>query len=303
LGLFIWLLAQQDWNTAWKAISQLPLWLVLLALAMFVFRILLTGLRWQILLRSAEIRIPIIETEKIVFLGLFVSNFLPSTIGGDTVRFLSLLRYTNRRALALASVVLDRLINVVAMFSVIPFTLKTFGPSIINLLGNSQGIIPGGFALAAARGGWLGRISSKLKYWIAYSIETFRVWFHNPFSLLLAFIVSWSAILTYFLAIWILARGLGMEIALYQVMGTTTITYLITLLPISVNGYGVREIAITTLYMQLGASLEQATALAIVSRALMLITTLPGALWISPIISGDLKNSTLDTNNEETVSP
>ena len=67
-------------------------------------------------------------------------------------------------------------------------------------------------------------------------------------------------------------------------MGINVLTYLLTLLPISVNGYGVREVAMTTLYMQLGASLEQASTLALITRFFMLMETLPGALWLPQIL-------------------
>lgn len=295
LVLFIWLIARQDWKIAWENISSLPLWIILLALALFVLRALLNGVRWQVLLRTAEIQIPLKETEKIVFLGMFVSNFLPTTIGGDTVRFLSLLRYTSQRALGFASVVLDRLVNVVAMLTVLPLTFWTYGASVLDFLGiateTGSPLIPIGTLSAGNR---LNRYYHKFRDLVSYWIGIFQVWLGHPSSLLMAFVLSWMSIFAYFLALWILARGLGMQIALYQVMGTTAITYLVTLLPISINGYGVREIAIATLYVHLGADIEQASALAIISRALMLITTLPGALWISPILAGDLDESALD---------
>jgi hypothetical protein len=68
------------------------------------------------------------------------------------------------------------------------------------------------------------------------------------------------------------------------VMGVSAAAYLITLLPISVNGYGLREFTVTALYMQLGATLEQASTLALVMRFFSLFETLPGALWLTQII-------------------
>jgi hypothetical protein len=107
----------------------------------------------------------------------------------------------------------------------------------------------------------------------------------QPARLVFAFCISWFSIFVIFLAIWLLARGLGMQVALYQVMGVTVITYLATLLPISVNGYGLREILIVGLYTSLGSSLEQATVLALISRFLSMLVTLPGAIWIGKILS------------------
>ena len=71
-----------------------------------------------------------------------------------------------------------------------------------------------------------------------------------------------------------------MSIKYYQVMGITTIAYLVTLLPISINGYGLREITISSLYSILGFPIEAAISLAILSRLLYLTTTLVGAAWL-----------------------
>jgi len=92
-----------------------------------------------------------------------------------------------------------------------------------------------------------------------------------------------------FFGIWILARGLGMDIALYEVMGIMVLTYFISMLPISINGYGLREVAVTALYMQVGASLEQASTLAVITRFMLLLETLPGALWLSDIVTPEKK--------------
>jgi uncharacterized membrane protein YbhN (UPF0104 family) len=87
-----------------------------------------------------------------------------------------------------------------------------------------------------------------------------------------------------FLGVWVISRGLGIQIALYQVMGINVLTYLLTLLPVSVNGYGVREVAMAALYMQLGATLEQASTLALITRFFMLLQTLPGVVWLPKIL-------------------
>jgi uncharacterized membrane protein YbhN (UPF0104 family) len=123
--------------------------------------------------------------------------------------------------------------------------------------------------------------------------------------LILAFCTSWLSIFVVFIAIWLVARGLGIPVALYQVMGVTGITYLLTLLPISVNGYGVREVAITTLYLPLGASLEQAATLALITRFLSMLETLPGALWLSQVVSGQVGKEQVDQEqvDQERVEP
>jgi uncharacterized membrane protein YbhN (UPF0104 family) len=77
------------------------------------------------------------------------------------------------------------------------------------------------------------------------------------------------------------------------------ITYFLTLIPISFNGYGVREFAMASLYSRLGASTGQAAMLALITRFFMLVETLPGALWISQLMPGVAQAGEVDRQQEE----
>jgi hypothetical protein len=255
------------------------------ALLCYLTGMLANAIRWYVLLQAPKIRVSFWTTVKIVFTGAYVSNFLPSTIGGDTVRFVGLMHLTSDRAVGLASVVLDRLINMSAFMTILPLSILTFGSPATWLAALFQfgtPVLPV-FLMAGNQHPLVGRV----KRWLQGGREAFGLWLKRPRILALAFCVSWLSIFVVFVAIWLVARGLGIPVALYQVMGITGITYLLTLLPISVNGYGLREVAITTLYLPLGASLEQAATLALITRFLSMLETLPGALWLSQVVSGE----------------
>ena len=280
-GLFAWLLVRQDWHTTWKNLTLLSGWLIPLALALYYAGELANAARWYVLLRAQSTPVSFFQTVKIVFAGAFVSNFLPSTIGGDAVRIVYVRRFFSGWAVGTASVVMDRLLNVLSFFVTLPFSFITFGTQILAIF--KLGQVAGGTVLAAAfvpaekeKPSW--------KHTFTEVKEALVMWRSHPWQLALAFVISWLSIFVIFLGVWVIARGLGIHVALYQVMGINVLTYLLTLLPVSVNGYGVREVAMTTLYMQLGASLEQASTLALITRFFMLMETLPGALWLPQIL-------------------
>jgi glycosyltransferase 2 family protein len=280
-GLFAWLLVRQDWHTTWKNLTLLSGWLIPLALALYYAGELANAARWYVLLRAQSTPVSFFETVKIVFAGAFVSNFLPSTIGGDAVRIVYVRRFFSGWAVGTASVVMDRLLNVLSFCVTLPLSFITFGAQLLAIL--KLGQVAGGTILAAA----LVPVEKKKRSWketFAEVKEALVLWRSRPWQLALAFVISWLSIFVIFLGVWVIARGLGIHVALYQVMGINVLTYLLTLLPVSVNGYGVREVAMTTLYMQLGASLEQASTLALITRFFMLMETLPGALWLPQIL-------------------
>jgi uncharacterized membrane protein YbhN (UPF0104 family) len=282
--LFLWLLVQQDWTAIFRNLKAVPLWVIPLLLLLYYSGMMLNALRWYILLRAQKLQISFSHVAKIVFIGAFASNFLPSTIGGDAVRIVGAQQVIGNWAVSSASIVVDRLLNVLSMLVTSPLSILTFGPGLFHLFRSFGPIVPvvsvGVFSAPFQR--WYGRLK---RFWLPFK-DSLSLWWNRPLYLALAFFVSWCSIFVIMVAVWWLANLLGIQVALYQVMGVNVITYLLTLIPISFNGYGVREFAIVTLYLQLGASVEQASVLALTTRFFMLLETLPGALWVSQIMPG-----------------
>ena len=307
LLIFLWLLTQQKWQIVVLYIYDIPRLYLLLATGLYFTGQVANALRWFILLHAPPVQIPFRQTFKISLTGAFVSNFLPSTVGGDAIRFASLFRYTDNRAICLASVALDRFVNVAAFVTILPLSMLTF---IVNGSLLTENSLPGAISASAfftERIGFIQKYSARVYRWLIKTRDAFSIWLKRPFILAAAFLVSWFSIFVVMVAIWLIARGLGISVALYQVMGATAITYFITMLPISVNGLGVREVAITTLYLKLGANIEQATALAVITRLIALTVTFPGALWLPRIFSGasnvDMNQAAQDgsANNDQSL--
>jgi len=111
-------------------------------------------------------------------------------------------------------------------------------------------------------------------------VKAFQIWASRPWAFVYAFLAAWPSNLFPMAATYLIAHQLGMNVSFWQVMGVQTATYFISQLP-SINGYGLRETAYTTLYAALGASIEQASTLALVTRIINVAATVPGALWLS----------------------
>jgi hypothetical protein len=85
----------------------------------------------------------------------------------------------------------------------------------------------------------------------------------------------------------ILLGGMGENISFWLVMGLWSATYFVTLLPISINGMGVQELAMTYFYVSIGGiSASSGLTLALLMRVLQMIARLPGAFYIPDIMAG-----------------
>lgn len=272
--LLVWLITRQDWRRVLEMFSRIPVAIIAMAAGLLFMRYVFQTLRWLLLLRAQRVDLGFLPGLRLVLTGLFASNFLPSTVGGDVVRLIGVMPMGTSAMVSGASLVADRAIGVISMIPFLPISLAVLGTSRITHL-------MGGNALAFVPPDLRRRIEGSLQT----ILQALRLWASKPWWLALAFLFSLMGAGVYMLAIWLLAGGIGIEISLWEVAGISAATYFITLIPISINGYGVREISVVALYMQLSVPVVEATALALVSRMIMLGVSLPGAIWLPGTIA------------------
>jgi hypothetical protein len=269
LGLLAWMLSRQDWQAIRALAAGIPGYLLLLALGLAFASQGFSTLRWWILMHYQAIRVGYRMAFRLTSSGMFASNFLPGTIGGDVIRIAGILPSSPSPTVGIASVVVDRGIGVTAMLFVLPLSLATFGPVLVPMLKGTATL-----SIAAAVSTTpIARFGRRLG-------DILRPWMAQPQSLVGALVVAGLAIVAYVLCVWCVANGLGMEVTPIQVASVTGITYFLSQIPISFNALGVREAAMIALYVQLGSTPEQAAALALITRALVMLSTVPGAIWL-----------------------
>ena len=85
--------------------------------------------------------------------------------------------------------------------------------------------------------------------------------------------------------LWVFLSGMNDPVPYWLISGLWSLVYFVTLVPISINGLGVQEVAITYAFSTLGGASEQsALILALLTRTLFMLASLPGALFLSTIM-------------------
>ncbi len=281
--LLIGLLARQDWSSIIGAIGGLSVWHLVAAILLIALRHAIHAFRWLLLVTAQGIPLTYPDALKLVYSGLFVSNFLPSMVGGDVVKIAGVIQKTDNRVVGVASVVVDRIVGATGMLAALPFSAP-----LVSSLFDSTLVLGGSISSLTPR------ISKFLRATFGHLSSAVKLWASQPQRLFFALLTSWMGISVNFVAIWILAQGLGMSVSLAEVVGASALTYYITIIPLSINGYGIRELIIVGLYTQLGAMAEQAYALALISRFVFLIVSFPGALWVGEILKSEQKEEIRD---------
>jgi hypothetical protein len=271
IGLIFVLLREEGWDEVLKAFKQISLTRIAWALALVLVSRMFVTLRWYILLRSGDVRISVSQSAALTFTGLFSNNFLPTTIGGDVIRLAGAMQLGYDRAVCLASIAADRLIGMLGMIFTLPLGLI---PA-FHTLG-------GGAAQSLALSGLVARASS----FVRRTIETCSIWFNRPLALLAALGCTWGHMLCTFVTMYILIEALGYHVELWLIAGLWSLAYFVTLVPISINGYGVQELSLTYLFSTVaGLSTAASLTLAVVIRALYIAVSLVGAFYLPGILS------------------
>jgi uncharacterized membrane protein YbhN (UPF0104 family) len=276
VGLLVYLLSQQGWSDIISAAGQIAWWRFGLAILLVVISRFAVAGRWHMLMRSAGTGITPRQSIRLTFAMLFSSNFLPTTIGGDVVRLAGAIRLGFDQAISLASLVVDRLVGMTGMAMALPFGIPAYLQHLTN---------PSTISLAAIP--WFNPLAKKIQHFLQDLLQALRLWLNRPTSLLGSLGFTWVHMLCTFSSVSLLLAGMGEHISFWLVMGLWSITYFITLLPISINGLGVQELVMAFFFVNFGGiSASSGFTLAVLWRILQMLASLPGALFIPDILAG-----------------
>lgn len=270
LVLLLILIREEGDGELFSALRRVDLGYFLLAVASLLISRLFAVARWHILLRSAGVLVSFMHTAMLTFTGNFSSNFLPTTIGGDVVRLGGAMQLGHDRAVCFASLVADRLIGMAGMALALPL-----------------GLMPA-FALGngAAQSLAISAFFQKGVGFARRTLESLSIWLKQPVTLFSSLLFTLANQAFIYLAIYLLLQGIDHHVSFWLVAGMYTLTYFVTLIPISINGLGVQELSMTFLLIQLGGltSSESAT-IALLTRLLFVLISLPGAFFLPSILA------------------
>lgn len=214
--------------------------------------------------------------------GSFFSLCLPSSIGGDVVKAYRLGHDTPRRLLAGCSVLADRLTGVSALgvLAVTALLVTRLDLGIPATLAVAAALL--GFAMLCFRVG-VGSIDRVLGLFREGSgIRTFiaRLLPYQQRPSLMSQALAWSLVVQMggAVAVAMFARSLGVKQPLAVWFTVVPLVSLAIVLPVSINGIGLRESALVTLLGPHGVAAEPAVAVGLLWLTGQVITGLIGGV-------------------------
>jgi len=290
VGLILFLLWRLDFDKILSNIQSLEASYLFYALITYIFFVIVSAWRWQVLLDFKKFIIPFGRTSVLYFIALFFNNLLPTTVGGDVMRVVYTMK--KRKADALAIVLVDRILGFVGLFVFALFAVlyllivkqqTEFLPFIVIGLVAIVFITYVFFSERAystlapiVQKITVLRVGERLNRLHEAATEFGGAW--RPISLCILHSIIIQALLALAPFFVLLAMG-NFEVGILPFFIYVPIINVVSMIPISLNALGVREYFYVLLFARAGVAGETSLAVSLVSFFLLFLLSLTGGIF------------------------
>lgn len=263
-----------------------PGWVVVGLLGLVV-QAYLAALRWREIVSACGANLPRAQMFRYTIIAAFFNQTLPSSVGGDAMRIWLLGKQANWR-IAAYSVFLDRVIGVVALAALVVVCLPWSLDLVRNPIGRDALLVIGLGCLAAGIVfvflAW--ERLAILQHWtiprhLAASAKVALQILRSPRDVSAITATSLFIHFATVFAAWCAAQSVGAQLTLLNALFLVLPVILITVVPISIAGWGVRESAMVAAFSYAG--LPQADGLIVsllFGMSYLLLGVAGGLVWV-----------------------
>ncbi len=241
IALLIWLFSRVEVHGILSAIKRLNPKVWLIAFLMYILTQIISSVRWWVLAKALEFSGNFFMYLGYYFVGMFFNLFLPTAVGGDVLKIIFLSKGQGRRLAATYSVLADRLFGLAAMLIIgacavlyKPFMLPEHFNNLLKLSGLLTIVVLIFFPLII-------RLIERLYPEIGEKLSTLIIFWKRPWAGSLALFLSLILQGLGMAAVALLGSSMGIHVPWQYYFATYPLVAILTLLPISFNGIGVRE--------------------------------------------------------------
>jgi uncharacterized membrane protein YbhN (UPF0104 family) len=299
IALLALLFSRIDLRSLWATAKLASVPWLMVALAVYGFNLIVSTWRWHLLLGAQQINVRRRKLLASSLIAAFFNNFLPSNIGGDVIRIGDTARDAGSKTVAATVVLVDRGLGLMALVLVAAFGATAAGrlhPAatpiwpvylwatfLLGAVASAPALFaPAGFArllqpLRVFHPEWVGNRITTLT-------EALGRFGDRPGALAACFagavVVQATMVVYYF----VVAYALHLNVALSDIAVIVPISFVVQMLPVSVNGFGVREATFSLYFQRIGQPIASALLMSLVAQALIILCSLAGAglyIWRS----------------------
>lgn len=265
-----------DWGNVKSQFASSDLVMISIVLFILTLQFPTKVYKWRKCMEIHRIYYPFLYLQKILCVGFFFNNFLPTNIGGDGYRVIKTLPKDGLKSRSISAVLLERIIGLVislllGFFCSIVIVFK-YDSYIINLYIITCIVFLSLFILFISlySKGYLKKAIEKVTSIKKLEVIVYNLKYiiSNKKRLFDVTIISILFQLSVITVIFILFKAFQIETLFVNCAVIAALAGAFSLLPISINGIGVFEGGFVYIAMQMGISFEQSVIVALMLRVL-----------------------------------
>jgi len=282
-----------DMGKLWERLQTVRVGWVALGVIVYAAGQWLSAWRWWLLLRPVSLDVPYLRMVGFYFIGMFFNIFLPTIVGGDAVKALLLTRETGAPARSTMSVFMERNVGLFALLAIAtaaafvapPVDVKGFNLLQLTLL-VFAGFVAVNIVLANKPAYRLvdhlvaltplARIRSRAASLYEAVVPYREARWRGLVAAAAAQSFLFQAVVI--LVVFLNANALGLRVPVSALAVFVPLISLAGMLPVSVNGLGIREALYLLLFGQIGVPADAAVSMALLYFAVTLAASLPGGV-------------------------
>ena len=292
LGILALLFTQADLPLLAQTVTDAdPIWM-LLGVTMILSEPAILSLTWSAILRDKGFMAPFPSVLRISLVSDFLGFIIPSSLGSDVVKAVGLSKYISDTAEGLSSLFVIRAVSYLVLFAVTLFTILIFRHRLPQeaFIDGVALLLAAGFLVGAAllpfANRLLGMIKARLLGWgfdglfarLFKLYETFAFYQRTPKTLLKAAAGGFLSQVNRVAYLYVIALSLRLDVDWTVFFVFVPVVTVVTMLPISMAGIGIREGGYVLLFSYAGLSVAETLGLSILGFALNLTAVLLGGL-------------------------
>ena len=259
---------------------------LVLASLVILISIIIRAYRWQVISMVYGTTLSLWTSFRLIQMGNFVGQVLPSTIGGDVARAWGGCRSGMTMRISIHTILLDRLFGLGALLIIILFSMpglfflinETVMLLVLSGVALSGVLVLSGVIFLDKPPVWLPW--KKMRQEIDLLSSDARKFIANWRASVPVFFASVASHLIFIVAVMVLARGIGVKVHLYELVLLLPSVIFLALMPFSLAGWGVREGAMVFTLGYIGVARESAFAISVLMGIVAMMTSLPGGIFM-----------------------
>ncbi len=282
--------AQIDWSRMGSRVSHGQPLYFLAAVGLVLGALTVGAYRWLRLLRGADLDVGVRSLARIYAVATFSNTFLPTSVGGDVTRTLLVARRGSLLTRAAVSVIVDRLGGLAGLLGMAWLAFAFQSATVPNgarvfLAWVTAAVVVGALLVGTAvyRSPRLARAIVPQRF-RSHAVEIrglLRRYAGEPWTLFVLFTTSLTYQALISLQLVMLGDSIGVHLAYATAAVVLALVTVVTLIPISIGGFGVREGSYVVLLGGASIGATDATLISILSVAALFIASLPGAFMFA----------------------